>query len=265
METKEQTPSWEQMVAYYDTLPQTGRWKILSYGSTKTGKTFFIDSLPGPVFVIDTDGSLGGLANPHVLTLSLQREAVLDGAPVYATIDDVLRKLLHKEGMFADNAIASLAIDGVTSLADLLLIELMNSSTVGGRKRDPLLQKATFDEYGVLGMLLETIFSKVDALTQHIYVTAGARTDTDQLSGAITGMPDVVGSFRQRIGHRFDAMLYTEADKDKFYAYARPHLRYPAGIRRWIGPERIENPTWAKIFEEQKFFIAPQTKGGPAS
>jgi hypothetical protein len=250
---------WEESVAFYDARPAVNRWKIIAYGQSKTGKSFFIDSLPKPVFVIDTDGSLGGLGDPHVFVLPLLREDAMRGAKIYEVVDDVVSKLTTKTGIFAQDPPTTLVIDGVTALADLLLIELMNSSTVGGKARDPLLQKATFDEYGVLGMMLETLFSKVDGLTQNLYVTAGARTDTDQLTGAITGMPDVVGSFRQKIGHRFDAMLYMESDKNSYFAYARTHLRYTAGIRRWIGPKRIENPTFAKIFMEKNYFIQ---KGG---
>jgi hypothetical protein len=255
--------NWEKQLAFYDARPLSNRWKIISYGQSKTGKTFFINSLPAPVFVIDTDGSLRGLANPHVLTLSITREEAMNGMPIYDTVDDIITKLYRKEGPFEKATPASFVLDGETALADLLAMELVKSSNVGTKSRNPITDKVERDEYGVLAMQMETLHGKMDALTQNIYLTAGVRIDTDNVSGKVSAMPDILGSFRQRVGHNCDAVLFMESEENKFYAYTRPHARYPAGIRLWVGPERIENPTFDKIFREPKYFL-PRKESAPA-
>ena len=254
--------SWQELISYYDEKKISTRRKIVSYGPTKVGKSRFGSTIPGDICIIDTDHSLAGLIDKHVPVLTISRDDVINSRiKVYDTIYAFIRALRDKEEPFKTTFpnIKTLMIDGVTSMADLFLDEVMLDQRIGKERRDPLYQKATFDEYGAISSRLETIFTIIDDLDINIYVTAGLKMDKDETSGLIVSMPDIVGSFRQKIGHRFDAVLYFHVEKGKYYATCTSNSSYkfPCGIRGWIGPDEIENPTFDRIFDPKNFGERP--------
>jgi hypothetical protein len=240
----------------FSETPRSNKKKVLAYGETKAGKTYLGGTFPSP-FVIDADHSLVGLPNHDIPVLTLSRADVASKKESpYELVYETIRALRDNVEPFktSHTGLQTLMIDGVTSLADLFLVEVMLDGRIGKQIRDPIYTKATFDEYGTLVARLETVFTVVDDLDLNIYVTAGLKMDKDEASGMILAMPDVVGSFRQSIGHRFDAVLYLANEKGKHIAYCTPpYPKYPCGIRNWIGPDKIENPTFEKIFNPANF------------
>jgi hypothetical protein len=246
----------ESAIQFFDATPRGKYKKVLSYGHSKTGKTFLGGTFPKP-FVIDTDHSLSGLTDPHIPAIIISHEEVRNGTlKLYDFLYDIIRSLRDKQGPFATKFpdIETLMIDGVSTLADLLLIETMLDVRIGKTVRNPISEKATFDEYGALGNRLEALFTIIDDLPLNLYVTAGIKQDKDEADGILISMPDIVGSFRKQVSYRFDAVLHTFAEKGKYYVHCvPPSYKTPCGVRRWCGPTQIENPTFEKIFNEKNF------------
>jgi hypothetical protein len=241
----------------YNEMPTSNRQKILGVGYSKSGKTRFggtIESDPSTLFIIDTDGSLDGLppSAKSAPTLRISRDEVLNGkCKPYEMVDAVIRGIRDRTPMFAK--VRTLMIDGLTTLTDCLMIELMKDVRVGKESRDPLLQKATYDEYGVLSARLMTIFTKIDDLDVNIYATAGVKNDKDEVSGMMYAFPDILGSFRNEASYRFNAIIYFTEEAGKYIVYTKTHYKFPAGVRNWIGPEKFEGPTYAKMFDPKNF------------
>lgn len=240
------------------------RRKVLAYGDTKGGKTYLGGTFPGmangEAFILDLDGSLNGLPKSCSKAVTVQaftRDQINnpnrdERAPIYDCIMRLLSDLNNKPKWNPQ----TLMIDGLTRLSQFLRDECMWSNRIGekgGRSRDPVYQKPTWDEYTTLQARLETIFSAINGLDMHIYVTALARRDKDDLTGSIIGMPDCEGSFRKEAGSHFDSVLILGMDAGKHVAYTETTNRMPAGIRGWCGPSKIVEPTFDKIFQEKYF------------
>ena len=238
----------------------------MTYGDTKMGKTYFGGTFPGAdrgtMLIIDVDGSLNGLpakCNPLVQTFTRAEINTIDiheRVPLYDSMMFILDSLI-KEPIWDGTKIETLMIDGVTKLSQFLKDECMLSSRIGekgGQIRNPTYKKATWDEYETLKSRLETIFSAINSLEAHIYVTALARRDKDDLTGQIIGMPDCEGSFRKQVGSCFDAVLFLTTDKGKHVAYTSRVNNMPAGIRGgYHGPGAVTEPTFDKIFNKKNF------------
>jgi hypothetical protein len=242
----------------YDRSADDGPRKILGVGYSKSGKTRFggtIEQDPTKLFIIDTDGSLDGLPPEARNTrfLHISREDVLaKRIKPYEVVDGIVRGIRDGDALFKD--VHTLMIDGLTTLADCLMIELMQDTRVGKVSRDPILDKPTYDEYGVLSQRLMTIFTKIDDMTGKIvYVTAGVKMDKDETTGQMFAFPDIIGSFRNEASYRFSALLYFAEEGGKYLAYTKTHYKFPAGVRNWIGEAKIESPTYGKIFDPKNF------------
>jgi hypothetical protein len=243
--------NWISNIKLYSETPQSDRLKVFAYGKTKVGKTYLGSTFPLP-FIIDTDGSLSGLKKKDLPFVSITRDQVLSRkVNVYETVNQVIMALRDKKPPFDKMKVETLMIDGLTMLADLMLVELMLSSAVGKESRNPLVKKATFDEYGALGQRLSTLFTKIDDLDVNIYCTAGEKLDKCEATGAIIGSPDIVGSFRNSVGHRFDAVLHMAKENGKYTCFTTSHGRYDAGIRGIDNvPDKIIDPSYEKIFKK---------------
>jgi len=242
------------------------RWKILSYAMTGGGKTYFMGTMPGmstgEALIIDTDGSLDGLPMSAIegdpLVYSFRKGQIIheDKAKRVNVFDEIVRIIqrLVEDPLAYGRPILTLGIDGVTMLSDFLLSECMLNPRIGDKVREPNSNKATFDEYGALGHRLDTIFTMIDALPCHVCVTAGATMDKDDTTGIIRGMPDVIGSFRQRCGHRFSAVLYLHDTDGVHMANTCTISRFRAKVRRgYTGPKVVKNPTFESIFNQGNF------------
>lgn len=266
----EETMSFLNKIKFLDSKKKISRGlRLLIVGLTKTGKTYFSGTAPSP-FIIDTDGSLNGLPEdkeniPYLSlrvgtavgrnwTLSVNGTNQEDFNPFYL-IDELLRELGENNCKIEDYKVQTIVFDGLTSLADLFMFECLldkkigQSSSVKDASRNPLTQKATFDEYLALEARLSLLFTKVDDLGLNIIATAGLKMDRDEVSGTIQCFPDILGGFRHDVGHRFDGAVILSNEKLKHFMHIGEYAKFIGGIRRWHGPDKIESPTWDKIVE----------------
>jgi len=236
--------------------------RVLIAGESKSGKTYTAGTFPSPFF-IDTDGSGRSLKDKDIPFISyslgdFQNKEIKIYNEIFFILEQ-LRKTNCMLGIDKDDNVSfencreeykveTLVFDSVTMLADLLCYEAMLDSTIGKVSRNPFKTKATYDEYGVLGARLLSIFDVVKELPCNVVTTAGIKFDKDEVTGAISSFPDVLGGFRAKIGHRFDVVGYMEKIKDGSHVfYTTPVKKFAAGSRDKL-PEKIINPTYKKMF-----------------
>jgi hypothetical protein len=259
-------------VTFYDKSKISEKKSILSWGKTKTGKTAFMGTWPG-LYIIDTDGSLDGLlpANRHVPFLSMSMDPVtarkwqlrVNGqeAPFkpFDAIVNILRNIRERKPPFDSYKVETLGIDSLTILSKMFLTELLLDQDVGATRgnqdngfRDPTKKKATFDEYGAIAMRLTLIFDMIKDLDLNIICTAHEYTKMNEDTGTISECsPGIDGGFRKSIGHRFNGILYHERKDNVCFANMTTKGMYQAGLRNWKGSEKIELPTYEKIFGKE--------------
>jgi hypothetical protein len=258
-------------VNFYDEVPKSKRKKLLLFGSTKTGKTYFSGTAPNP-FVIDTDDSLDGLdpSNRHVPFVTIRLENAdgvrwtlnvngkkQDNFEPSKLIYSYIRMIRDKRAPFDKIPVDTIVLDGLTSMGNLFLIESMLDPVVGRSEkklngtRNPLREKPTYDEYSTILMKFNVLLSILEDCNVNICATAGIKMDKDEETGRIFGFPDIVGSFRQCVGHYFTSVCFTDVADNKHVMYV-DHKKYKVGARNWTGPGFLENPTFEKFLKYSK-------------
>jgi hypothetical protein len=118
--------------------------------------------------------------------------------------------------------------------------------------KDPLLVKASFDEYGRLLNACIELGKRLKRLSlrMNVVLTALDNIDKDENTGAMIGGPALVGQYRNLIGADFDEVYYmcTEGVKDskKHVLYTGKYQFFNAKTRLGL-PYRIEDASFAKL------------------
>jgi hypothetical protein len=262
----------KQDVKYYDEKPSSTTRRVLTYGLTKSGKTYLGATFPSP-FVLDTDGSLSGIPQNmrHFPSITMRSEVygnelddwklLIDDQPMpeynpIRFIIETIRRIRDRKHPFDKIEVKTFVFDGLTTLGDILVNQILMDKNIGRTEKisngyvNPLKGKPRYDEYFVLEKTFEVIFSTLNDLHVNIYATACLKMDKDEHSGRIMGFPDILGGFRHVIGHRFDSVLYMErSDANKITAHTAPYRNFDAGVRNYTGPTEVINPTYHKIFK----------------
>lgn len=231
--------------------------KFLMLGSTGTGKTTQLLTLPGKKFIYIFDPnallSLRGhdidyqefLPTGVSLDLkSLKKGAISDnvmgvvGSTVYMEweqdFDD--RK---KAGFFDQYDV--IAVDSCTTLLDLIMDRML---TINGRP-------GTFphqDDWGPQMVAFTNIMRELTGLGKMIYLTGHLKMDKDELTQRIFRAPLFTGQLREKIPLLFSDIFVTEAETDDkghvSYVLRTVPDRYGTPIRTSIkGLDPVENVT----------------------
>jgi hypothetical protein len=251
-------PSYLRTPQRLNDRPTATRNKVLGCGDTGTGKTHLGGTFPGmrsgKAVIIDVDGSLRGLPsgiNPDVYTFyqhEVNNPDRIKRIPLFKILYNLISEMIPNP-----NNYETLMIDGVTTLAQFLINECQWDPTID-KQHDPTKAKPSWDEYDTLKSRLQSLFTLIDALPMHVYVTAMIQKDKDDTTGRITGMPMCLGSFRQEMGRHFDAQVYSERTvKGDIVLNTTTINNIPSKIRKYIGPLQITNPTYDMIFDPKNF------------
>ena len=194
---------WAEKIGFYDD-EKTQQIRVLLYGEMGSGKTTLAGSFPNPFF-IDTDKGGLTLKEKRIPNVKLER-----GNKTFDEIMDILHKIKAKEKPF-DMKIDTLVIDGITALADFLLVDILKyPKIVGKTSRDITKVKPEWDDYSVLGNELRAIMKYLQDINLNIVATCGVKLEKDEIRGTFIGQPNIVGGFRNVVGHEFNEVYYME-------------------------------------------------------
>lgn len=221
--------------------------RVLVYGGPGSGKTTFAASFPKPFFM-DTDRGMRSIGDmKDVLFMR-----VPSNGSAFNTVYSVLNDARLKKGDFtAGQPLAdreTIVLDGISSLADeFLLYEIMREN-----KRDPLVDKPQFDDYGRLKIELIQLGNLIKDVSDsyNVVVTALVDEEKDELTGALEGKPLMTGKYRDLIGGAFDEEYFLECTdvgggNHKYMLYAAKYKWYEAKTRL-MTLKRMDDPSYTK-------------------
>lgn len=196
---------WASEIGFYDD-PLSQYKRVLVYGETGSGKTKLGSTFPN-VFCLDYDKGGVTLKDAHIPNIKFKR-----GNKTYKETMDVLKKIKDKEKPFDEYQIDSILLDGITALADYLLVDIMKYPRIPGKvSRQLVNSKAEWDDYSLLAEELKSILKYIQDMPVNLIATCGVKLEKDEVTGGYIGQPSIVGGFRSVVGHEFDEMYFMES------------------------------------------------------
>ncbi len=236
---------WAQDIGWTDEKPSQVV-SVCVYGPTGVGKTHFAGTFPKPFF-IDTDRGLRTLKNFHHPYFSIKK-----GTKAYQQIMSILTALAEKSAPFDKMEVETIVIDSLTELANFLLAESMRfpaSPKEESRRIED--EKPQWDDYSKLASRLDTIVKRCKDLGLNFVATAGRKIDKDEMTGEFLGLPNIVGGYRDIVGHQFDEYFYLEStvkdDQTVYRAFTSKYKYYEAKSRDGR-PRIILDPSYATLY-----------------
>lgn len=240
---------WATKIAYTHEAGDS-KIRVLAFGKAGTGKTVFASTFPSPFF-IDADKGLRSIRGKEIPHVQINR-----GEKVFGVVLDILRTIRRKEPPFDSIPVETIVIDSGTALADMILYESMRFPATNRPPKDPNNEKAEFDHWGEVLNRMQTITRYIRDAGLHVIMTAGERLDKDEVRGSFIGYPDIPGSYRTKIAHEFDEVLYFETkgvgEKMKYLVHTTPYLYFEGKSRTGNLSSIVESPTFEKLYGSEK-------------
>ena len=243
---KESTPTlpkWAETIAYTDDeSKQLAR--VLVYGRQGVGKTHFLGTFPDPFF-INTDKGLMTLKDKHIMAYNVPFRS-----KVYNNILDILMRARDKKPPFDERPIQSIVFDSLTELANIMMWEIM-AYPDRGEPRYMENTKPVWDDYSKLQGRLYNILKICEDVGLHIGASAGVKVTQKADETVYEGLPSLIGSLRETIGHRFTEVYYMEPEKNRgeftYYAHTQKFGIYDCKSQ-WGLRGKIPNPRFNDIY-----------------
>ncbi len=236
--------NWIEEIKYYNE-EASKKIRVLVYGECGSGKTTFASTFPAPLF-IDTDRGGRVLRTKKIPYLLISRER---GG--YNHLINFLIQLKSNKGV-GDYKVKTLVLDGVTSLAEILLFEIMKYPDKPGRiPKNPLIEKPDWDDYAMLSARLLMLHVMLEDIPFNVVVTGLPMLEKDEVTGGFIGKINVIGGFRNSIAKHYDEMYFLEMQTTRNESHSIAHLRkyryYVAKSRDGLDSE-IKDPTYTKLY-----------------
>lgn len=236
-------PAWMKKAFASEEVEWGKSLRVLAYGDSGSGKTHFIGTFP-KVFIINTDEGLLTLKDAP----TFRGVTIGPKDPAFSWTWDILQQIKARKGPFSSEGpygdTQTLAIDSITKLSKYLLDESMRA-----RAKNPLEDKAEFDDWGRLRSRLENIGRMLQSLDMNVVITAIAQIEKNDVTGDFVGGPMVDGRYRDLIAADFDESYYLECAGGKeptYRAHFRKYKWFNAKSRLGLR-EIMEDPSYEKI------------------
>lgn len=234
-------------IGYYD---ETEKQKVraLIYGPMGVGKTTFAASFPNPFFI---DSDKGGLT---IRKQNIPFITIEHGERAFEKVTDILSALRDREAPFDNLEVSTIVFDSLTSLMDMFMYEAIKYPSGPGKPgRDPVNTKPEYDDYMKVGNRMKTSMLRCKDLKLNVVAICGERLEKDEVLGTFVGRPNLVGSYRETIGHDFDEVYYMTTEgglnKQSHVIYTSKYKYYDAKSRMGL-ETKYTDPSFEKLYGE---------------
>lgn len=230
--------------------------KVLALGDYGSGKTHFVGTFPKPLMIFSFDRGYDTVAmQPGIRVVSILEEN-RQSPKAWMEFRARFRKFLAgEEFTWADGTkerFKSASLDSLTFLSEYC----MNHYQYLGSNVD---KKATYTQYQQILENMTDIVNDVMRAVEYFCCTALIRVEKDDLTGEVLSLPNMMGSIRDQVGAKFDAVFYLYTDKktsgEEVYRMKtvggyreKAKIRLPSDIRNVIKPT-FENPNMQEILK----------------
>ena len=231
--------------------------KILASGPTGSGKTYFANTFPGVAYLgtepngIDTIRANPSLSKPVVYEEFLP-SPIEDLKKVFERLDATL-KVVHEKGRAGE--VKTLVLDNLTYLSQNRWLYINQYEKQFAKNGEVDLRSM----YGVLGSwLYKFTLMQLCSFPGNVVVTCHEqREDEESMSEkadpTIPIVPNILGSFRNKVEGLFSASLYLSTTRDAkgTYHYTARCLKGEQrnAKNRYSLPEKIEDVSYQKIID----------------
>ncbi len=217
--------------------------KVLVYGQSGTGKTYFAGTFPKPYF-FDFDNGMKTLRGKDI-EYDTYADVLRNGIAVESAIQKYEAKLNQ---VIVDHKFDTLVIDSVTLLEDMMMANILR---VNGRK------EPTLYEWGLLISHMQQVFQSFTKSGKHVVCIAHEIPQKNDITGEVTILPLISGKkLPGQLPIWFDEVYRAVVTKDsqgipKYELITRAGAMYTAKSRVGCLAER-EVPSFEVIMNKVK-------------
>jgi hypothetical protein len=215
-------------------------FKILLVGAPKTGKTHFIGTFDKPSYVFDFDDGMLTVLGKDIEFDTFQDSNLMQ--PLAFTLAQKklieIQNTLKSENKLRVNnkEVFLISVDGSTMLQEVIMNRVLFQKGRAGQM--PQIGEMGSNDYSAVRVEYQNFISQIVALPCHIIIVCHDEPEKDQVTGAISVKPALIGRLSTTIGGRFDFVFRTEVVGGKPLKYrlqTRCLGAYEAGTRAaWL-------------------------------
>jgi hypothetical protein len=220
------------------------------WGNPGTGKTTLAATFPEPLFINADQGMSSVVKDIRTIDVGKEIDRPYE-LIVQVLVDASVKRGIFAPGQYADG-VKTIIFDSMTTLGDAMLTQIMVEN-----KLDPLKDKPTFDEWGILQRKMVEVSKRVKDLSgkYNVIQTAWATVKENEDTKIVSAFPMLPGSYRERASGDVDESYYMEGrtgpDGFEVTLYASPKGIYHAKTRL-LADTKITNPSYEKLLASMK-------------
>ena len=180
--------------------------KVLVYGGSGTGKTFFCGTFPKPYF-FDFDGGMLTLQGRNVEYDTYKDENPTGRPTAFANFEAKLTEMYSRG--WENFPYETVVLDSMTTMQEAAMRYIKHTNRT-------MSKMPTLQEWGMLIDKLQEVLYKVTSLRTHVVVTAHEQVIQDDLTSEIMVLPLITGKkLPDRLPLWFDEVYHSRVERGK--------------------------------------------------
>lgn len=213
--------------------------RCLLIGPSGAGKTRLAGAFPNP-FVINCDKGLATLRQKHIPYYTIEPYT-----KAHTIVLEIMKACKLGTAPFDSLKVETLVIDSLTSLSDLMELELVKFPREASGEANK--EVMSLPDFRVHRRRVLNLVRYAQDLPVNVVFTANLKTDKDEITGSLIQVPSVAGAqLPTEMPALFDEVYYMERDskEQEYCLYTKSFRWFKEGKTRYELPEKIKDPSW---------------------